>query len=96
MCERYSLGKSKDELEERFQAEMLKDFKPRYNVAPSQLVPVITSESPRGFSHFYWGVTPEFGRNRPVAQKLINAKAETIHEKLFSEKTVPYPGRWIL
>jgi putative SOS response-associated peptidase YedK len=82
MCERYSLGKSKDQLEERFQAEMLTDFKPRFNIAPSQLVPVITSESPRGFSYFYWGVTPEFGHNRPVAQKLINAKAESIHEKL--------------
>src|SRR5690606_29810124 len=87
MCERYSLGKSKDQLEERFQAEMLTDFKPRFNIAPSQLVPVITSQSPKGFSYFYWGVTPDFGHNRPVAQKLINAKAETIHEKLSSKSS---------
>lgn len=82
MCGRYSLSKSKIELEERFQAEMLADFKPRYNIAPTQLVPVITSDSPKGFSFFYWGITPDFGQNKPVAQKLINAKAETIHEKI--------------
>jgi putative SOS response-associated peptidase YedK len=82
MCGRYSLSKSKAELEERFQAEMLVDFKPRFNIAPTQLVPVITSDSPKGFSFFYWGVTPDFGHNKPVAQKLINARAESIHEKL--------------
>ncbi len=80
MCERYGLSKNKEQLEERFQAEMLGDFKPRFNIAPSQLVPVITSESPKGFSFFYWGVTPAFGHNKPVAQKLINARAESVHE----------------
>ena len=73
MCGRYSLAKSKIELEERFQAEMLVDFSPRYNVAPTQLVPVITSDSPKGFSFFYWGITPDFGQNKPVSAKLINA-----------------------
>ena len=82
MCGRYSLAKSKIELEDRFQAEMLEDFKPRYNIAPSQLVPVITSDSPKGFSHFYWGITPAFAKNKPVANKLINARAETITEKV--------------
>jgi putative SOS response-associated peptidase YedK len=82
MCGRYSLSKSKIELEERFQAEMLSDFKPRYNIAPTQLVPVVTSQSPKGFSFFYWGITPEFGRNKPVSQKLINAKAESVHQKI--------------
>ncbi|MCC5937216.1 MAG: SOS response-associated peptidase [Lunatimonas sp.] len=80
MCGRYSLAKSKTELEERFKAEMLEPFQPRYNIAPTQLVPVITSDSPMGFSHFYWGITPEFARNKPVAQRFINARAETIRE----------------
>ncbi len=82
MCGRYSLGKRKIELEERFQAEMLTDFNPRYNIAPTQLLPVITSASPKGFSFFYWGITPDFGNNRPVSQKLINAKSETINDKV--------------
>jgi putative SOS response-associated peptidase YedK len=82
MCGRYSLNKSKIQLEERFQAEILGDFKPRYNIAPTQLLPVITSDSPKGFSFFYWGITPDFAKNKPVSQKLINAKAETINEKI--------------
>jgi len=82
MCGRYSLNKTKIELEERFQAEMLVDFHPRYNIAPTQLVPVITSDSPKGFSFFYWGITPDFGQNKPVSPKLINARAESVHEKV--------------
>jgi putative SOS response-associated peptidase YedK len=82
MCGRYSLSKSKIELEERYQAELLPDFKPRYNIAPTQLVPVITSDSPKGFSFFYWGITPDFGQNKPVSQKLINARSETVQEKI--------------
>lgn len=82
MCGRYSLNKSKIQLEERFQAEMLVDFKPRFNIAPTQLVPVITSDSPKGFSFFYWGITPDFAKNKPVSQKFINAKAETVNEKI--------------
>ncbi|KEO74566.1 SOS response-associated peptidase [Anditalea andensis] len=81
MCGRYSLAKTKDELEVRFRAELLETFSPRYNVAPTQLMPVITSDSPNGFSHFYWGVTPEFAKNKPVSQKFINASAETIAQK---------------
>jgi putative SOS response-associated peptidase YedK len=82
MCGRYSLSKSKVQLEERFQAEMLPDFSPRYNIAPTQLVPVITSDSPKGFSFFYWGITPDFGQNKPVSSKLINARSESVHEKV--------------
>ena len=82
MCGRYSLNKSKIELEQRFQAEMLPDFSPRYNIAPTQLVPVITSQTPKGFSFFYWGITPDFGKNKPVAQKLINARAESVNDKI--------------
>ena len=81
MCGRYSLAKTKNELEVRFKAEMLETFSPRYNVAPTQLMPVITSDSPDGFSHFYWGITPEFAKNKPVSQKFINARGETVAEK---------------
>lgn len=82
MCGRYSLSKNKIELEERFQADMVVAFTPRYNIAPTQLVPVITSDSPKGFSFFYWGIIPDFGHNKPVSQKLINARAESVNEKI--------------
>jgi putative SOS response-associated peptidase YedK len=81
MCGRYSIGKSKNEIERRFEAEMLKPFEPRYNLAPTQLAPVISSDSKNGFSHFYWGTTPEFSKNRPVSERLIHARAETVGEK---------------
>lgn len=85
MCERYSLGKTKQELEKRFEAEMLEDFQPRYNIAPTQLLPIITTDSPKGFSLFYWGTTPGFAKNKPVSPKFINAAAETVHLKASSK-----------
>ena len=87
MCGRYSLSKNKLELEERFQAELLGDYNPRYNMAPTQLLPVITCESPKGFSHFYWGVTPEFSKNKPVSPKFINERAESVTEKISSRSS---------
>lgn len=81
MCERYSLGKTKKELEERFEAELLEPFQPRYNIGPTQLVPVITNESKNGFSHFYWGTTPHFSKNKPVSPRLVHARSESLSEK---------------
>lgn len=81
MCERYTLGASKEQLEQRFGSEMLENFHSRYNIAPTQLLPVITSDSPAGFSHFYWGTTPGFAKNKPLSLKYINAAAETAATK---------------
>ncbi|WP_186756908.1 SOS response-associated peptidase [Echinicola salinicaeni] len=81
MCERYSLGKTQQDLESRYEAELLDEFHPRYNIAPTQLLPVITSDSPKGFSHFYWGITPDFAKNKPVSPKFINAPSETAPTK---------------
>ncbi|EIM75106.1 hypothetical protein A3SI_14399 [Nitritalea halalkaliphila LW7] len=86
MCGRYTLSKSKEELEKYFQAEMLAPFQPRYNAAPTQLLPLITGAQRKGFSFFYWGITPDFAKNKPVAEKLINARGETVQEKVSFRK----------
>jgi putative SOS response-associated peptidase YedK len=53
----------------------------RYNVAPSQLVPVITHHAPQGFSFFYWGQPPGWSKNKTLAERIINVRAESIGEK---------------
>mgnify|MGYP002685373903 CR=1 FL=1 len=42
MCGRFALVVSRDELEKIFGLRMDEEFNPRYNIAPSQIVPVIT------------------------------------------------------
>jgi len=82
MLERYSISTSTEDLSERFEGiEITSGYKPRYNAAPSQLLPVITNENPNGFSFFYWGTAPRWSGRRAISRKLINAEKEEIVEK---------------
>lgn len=81
MCGRYTVAASKDKLAKRFAVTIPNSFTPRYNAAPTQALPIITSATPDKVQMFHWGLTPEWAKNRSISQKLINARAETLHEK---------------
>lgn len=81
MIERFSIGVSAKQLSARFEVEEPNAYQSRYNVAPSQLVPVITLGEPRGFSFFYWGQPPGWSKNKSLAEKIINVRAEQIAER---------------
>ena len=82
MLERYSLTTSPEQLKERFPEVVITDhYSPRFNAAPSQLLPVITNDSPDGFSFFYWGTVPKWSRNKTISRKLINAEKEELNQK---------------
>ncbi len=50
MCGRYTLTHP-DQLQQRFEAvNALPEMPPRYNVAPSQELPVVTRHSPNGWT----------------------------------------------
>jgi putative SOS response-associated peptidase YedK len=80
MIERFSVGVSASRLASRYKTEE-PTFLPRYNGAPSQLFPVLTNESPQGFSYFYWGVAPQWAKNKSIAERLINVRTEQLIEK---------------
>ncbi|MBL7871447.1 MAG: SOS response-associated peptidase [Cyclobacteriaceae bacterium] len=88
MIERYSIPAPITELMARFQLEDSAPYKPKYNAAPSHLLPVITHESPQGLSYFYWGVSPQWGKNKTVAERLINTRVEHIEEKPMLRKNL--------
>jgi len=52
----------------------------RFNVAPSQLVPVIANNS-GAVQMFRWGLIPSWAKDPKIGNKLINARAETLTEK---------------
>ncbi len=81
MIDRYSITAPASKIRERFRAEVLESFGPKYNAAPTHLLPVLTQDSPHGLSTFYWGTSPEWSKNKTVSEKLINIDAETIPEK---------------
>lgn len=88
MIERYSLTASAEQIKERFLAEALGAIDPRYNAAPTQLLPVITHAAPQGISTFYWGTSPEWAKNKTPGEKIINLRAEAITEKPAQKKAM--------
>ena len=81
MIDRYSITASATKIHERFRSEVLDTYIPKYNAAPTQLLPVITHSTPHGVSTFFWGTTPEWSKNKALGEKIINVRAETILEK---------------
>jgi putative SOS response-associated peptidase YedK len=58
----------------------LADLKPRWNVRPGQLNPVITSHSPNQISRMLWGLIPHWSKTEKHKYSTINAKAETVSQ----------------
>ncbi|MEM7037984.1 MAG: SOS response-associated peptidase, partial [Bacteroidota bacterium] len=54
---------------------------PRYNIAPTQRLPVITNESPEELQLYRWGLVPSWAKDPSIGNRMINARGETIHQK---------------
>ena len=80
MCGRYRLSRRKQILEECFDAYGDNDWTPRYNIAPTQKVPVIRQhprEPRRDLSLVRWGLIPSWAKDASGAARMINARSET-------------------
>ncbi|MDX1628014.1 MAG: SOS response-associated peptidase [Fulvivirga sp.] len=85
MGDRYTITVPGKKLEERFKVDVTERYKPRYNAAPTQVLPIITQGS-QGISFFYWGQIPDWSKNRSISDKLIYAEAESINQKTSTRK----------
>ena len=90
MCGRYTIIAKAEEIEKRFNVEVPPAYTPRYNAAPSQILPVITNQHPDGLSFFHWGLIPRWAKDKSISSKLINARAETITEKASFKNAVKH------
>jgi len=82
MCGRYTQHHTAHEMAERFDvAEAAYQIAPRYNIAPTQTVPVIVQKGERQLVGLKWGLVPFWAKDPSIASSLINAKAETLAEK---------------
>jgi putative SOS response-associated peptidase YedK len=58
------------------------NFQPRYNIAPTQEVPVVRLHNgARDLLTMKWGLVPSFAKDLSGAAKSINARAETVATK---------------
>jgi putative SOS response-associated peptidase YedK len=54
----------------------------RYNIAPSQEVPVIVqNEGVNELKSMKWGLVPSWSPDRSIGDRMINARAETVTQK---------------
>lgn len=89
MCGRYDLVVIGQALAARFgvapeQArEVAQDWQPRYNIAPSQLNPVVVTadDHDKHLVTMKWGLVPSWAREPRTSFSTINARAETITQK---------------
>ncbi|HLF25973.1 MAG TPA: SOS response-associated peptidase [Anaerolineae bacterium] len=84
MCGRFTLTVNPDELQEKIpwlNVPADAPLAPRYNIAPSQSIPVVTNTGKHELELFRWGLIPSWAKDPAVGNRLINARAETLSEK---------------
>lgn len=83
MCGRYTITKPKRVLAVFAPHGVSTDLSlPRYNIAPMQQVPVVTSQGgERILGNCQWGFVPEWARDSSIGSRMINARVETVAVK---------------
>lgn len=81
MCGRFSFSPLAKIIEDRFDVKVDSNYKPRYNIAPTQQVAVISSANPDQISYYRWGLIPFWAKDKKIGNRMINAKSETVMEK---------------
>jgi putative SOS response-associated peptidase YedK len=94
MCGRYASTRSREDLLETFKVEEAladEEKAPDYNVAPTKTSPTVLARPPRGANedtvpvrqlrNLKWGLVPSWAKDPKIGNRMINARAETVHEK---------------
>ncbi len=82
MCGRYTITYNIDQLLDSLDLILSGfDFEPRYNIAPSQRVTIVSSDAPKHLQLYKWGLVPSWAKDPKIGHKMINARGETVAEK---------------
>ena len=82
MCGRFVLTADGTQLQLAFDLNAVPEpHAPRFNIAPSQPIAVITNDNPRDLTFFKWGLVPSWAKDPGMGNKMINARSETAFEK---------------
>ena len=82
MCGRYTLTADAKAIQQAFDLDNITaNLQPRYNIAPSQSVAVISNQNPKELTYMKWGFVPSWSQDPATGNKMINARSETAAEK---------------
>ena len=82
MCGRYLITSAPEAFRRLFGYPEQPNFPPRYDVAPTQPVPIVrVVEDARQFALVRWGLIPPWAKDPRQFTLLINARGESVNEK---------------
>ncbi len=82
MCGRYTITSAPDAFRALFRYADQPNFPPRYNIAPTQPIPVVRlQEGERHFALVRWGLIPSWVKDPNNFALLINARGESVIDK---------------
>src|SRR5712692_11205161 len=82
MCGRFVIKNPPDVMRRTFGYVEQPNFPPRYNVAPTQPIPVVRLVNhQRSFALLRWGLIPAWVKDPKGFSLLINARAESVLDK---------------
>jgi len=92
MCGRFTIDIPPEILIEIFGLVEHPTIHPRYNIAPTQQIPIIRqyADGQNHLDHLHWGLIPSWAKDRSIGSKMINARSETVTEKPAYRQAVRY------
>lgn len=83
MCGRYAIASSRLRRIENALGIELPEVPPHYNIAPTQMVPVVRTTEAGGYVlvNMRWGLIPAWSKEPRSSYATFNARAETVAEK---------------
>ena len=81
MCGRYTFRAPAADAARAFQVDPTPSLFPRYNIAPTQSVPIVRQAAAREMVLARWGLVPSWASDLSIGYKLINARSETAASK---------------
>jgi len=92
MCGRFTLDIPSELLVEIFGLAEPPVTTPRFNIAPTQQVPVIRqyADGDNHLDSLRWGLIPAWAQDKSIGSKMINARSETVSEKPAFKQAVRY------
>ena len=83
MCGRKTLSKDIASIIKEMDIEEWEahNYKPNYNIAPTDFSPVIIKDEKKKAKMMRWGLIPAWSKNEKIGSKMINARLETVLEK---------------
>lgn len=82
MCGRFTLTLDPGELQTLLDLGPFTHIvQPRYNIAPTQPVPIVKDPVKRSVELYMWGLVPFWADDPSIASRMINARSETVDQK---------------